>query len=150
MPDMSLPNIPILRRGQVYTSLDTVELKSVRTGETVALVNHANAGIIRRDLRRQSRDALRAIPSSQMLAISKEAGKRFMEGTLPLGEGQTQTPQEYIEQLSSTSGLPYSLVKRNMAKINQVFTEMETILKGLTRGLDLNVLDKGFGEQAGV
>jgi hypothetical protein len=147
---MSLPNIPILRRGQVYTSLDTVELKSVRTGETVALVHHANAGIIRRDLRRQSRDALRAIPSSRMLAICKEAGQLFMEGTLPLGEGQTQTPQEYIEQLSSTSGLSHALVRRNMAKIYQVFTEMETILKGLTRGMDLSVLDRGYGEQSGV
>lgn len=147
---MSLPNIPILRRGQVYTSLETVELKSVRTGETVALVNHANSGIIRRDLRRPSREALRAVPMSRMLAICKEAGQVFMEGALPLGEGQTQTPQDYIEQLSATSGLPHSLVRRNMAKIHQVFTEMEIILKGLTRGMDMSVIDRGYGEQSGV
>lgn len=147
---MSIPNIPILRRGQVYTSLETVELKSVRTGETVALVNHANPGIIRRDMRRPSREALRAVPMSRMLAICKEAGQAFMEGTLPLGEGQTQTPQDYSEQLSATSGLPHALVRRNMAKIHQVFTEMETILKGLTRGMDLSIIDRGYGEQSGV
>src|SRR5262249_27130994 len=93
---------------------------------------------------------LRTLPSSRMLAICKEAGQLFMEGTLPLGEGQMQTPQEYSEQLSATSGLPHALVRRNMAKIHQVFTEMETIVKGLTRGMDLSVIDKGYGEQSGV
>lgn len=147
---MSLPNIPILRRGQIYESLEKVELKSVRTGESVAQVHHANAGLIRRDLRRPSRDALRAVSMTRMIALCKEAGQLFMEGTLPLGPGQTQSPQEYVEQLSATSGLPYTLVRRNMQKIYQVFTEMDRILAGLTRGMDLSVLDRGYGEQAGV
>ena len=67
-----------------------------------------------------------------MLQICKEAGTLFMEGALPLGKGQTQTAADYIEQLSATSGLPHALVRRNMAKIYQVFTEMETILKADT------------------
>jgi hypothetical protein len=73
-----------------------------------------------------------------------------MEAALPLGEGQTQSPQEYVEALSATSGLPHALVRRNMTKIHQVFTEMPTILRGLTRGMDLNIIDQGSGEQAGV
>lgn len=147
---MTLPNIPVLRRGQVYDSLEKVELKSVRTGEPIATVGQANAGIIRRDLRRPSRDALRAIPTAKLLAISAEAGQLFMEGDLPLGNGGAQSPQDYIESLSATSGLPHSLVRRNMAKIHQVFTQMPTILCGLTRGLDLEILDRGMGAQAGV
>jgi hypothetical protein len=37
-----------------------------------------------------------------------------------------------------------------MAKIHQVLTQMPTILRGLTRGLDTAVIDQGIGEQAGV
>src|SRR5579871_4457296 len=147
---MNLPHIPILRRGQIYDSLDRVELTSVRTGEPVATVSQANAGLIRRDLRRSSRDALRAVPVERLLTLSAEAGRLFMEADLPLGEGCTQSPGAYIEALSATSGLPHTLVRRNMAKIHQVFTEMPTILRGLTRGLSPDVLDNGIGEQAGV
>jgi len=49
--------------------------------------------------------------------------------------------------LSLTSGLPHSLCRANMAKIYEVFTEMEGIVCGLTRGLDLGVIDEGLGTQ---
>jgi hypothetical protein len=147
---MALPHIPILRRGQVYESLDRVALTDVCTGEPVATVSQANAGLIRRDLRRTSRDALRAVPVARLLALSAEAGRLFMEADLPLGEGQPQSPDAYIQALSASSGLSHALVRRNMAKIYQVFTEMPTILRGLTLGLDPAVLDTGIGAQAGV
>src|SRR2546421_7536233 len=116
---MALPHIPILRRGAAYDSLDKIELADVCTGETVATVSHANAGLIRRDLRRSSREALRAVPIERLLAISAEAGRLFMEADLPLGEGETQSPGAYIQALSACSGLPHALVRRNMAKIHQ-------------------------------
>lgn len=149
---MSLPHIPVLRRGETYSSLDRTELKNVRTGETVAQVSQANAGIIRRDLRRISsaREALAEIPVSQLLEICDQAGRFFMEGSLPLGDGGVQTPEAYIRCLSATSGLPFALVRRNMEKIHQVFTEMPVILRGLTRGMDPCVIDTGSGEQSGV
>jgi hypothetical protein len=147
---MSVPHIPALRAGRPYESLDKAEIKSVRTGETVAVISQVNAGVIRRDLRKQSRDALKALTVQQLIDISREAGRLFMEGELPLGEGETQTPQQYIDSLCHTSGLPHALIRRNMAKINQVFTEMGTILAGLTRGMDPSIIDRGFGEQAGV
>src|SRR5688572_29732001 len=120
---MSLPEIPVLRAGRPYESLDKVELKSVRSGETIALINQANAGLIKRDLRRQSREALKAITVEQLVALSGKAGELFMTATLPLGERGTQSPELYIESLSHTSGLSHALVRRNMAKIHQVFTE---------------------------
>lgn len=147
---MTIPQIPILRKGKLYESLDKVEIKSVRTNETVAIVDQANSGIIKRDLRNTNRDSLQALSVEELLAITCEAGQHFMEGNLPLGSGQTQSPQDYMKSLSATSGLPYSLIRRNMGKIHQVFTEMPTILRGLTRGLDLKVIDTGFGEQAGL
>lgn len=148
---MTIPHIPVLRHGKPYESLDKVELKCIRSGETVAQISQANAALIRRDARRQAEThaALRALSAEELVAISEKAGQLFMEGTLPLGEG-TQTPEEYIHQISSTTGLPHSLVRRNMAKVHQVFTNMATIIRGLTRGLDLSVIDHGTGEQAGV
>src|SRR5690349_5097782 len=124
---MSVPHIPVLRAGRPYESLDKAEIKSVRTGETVAVISQVNAGAIRRDLRKQSRDSLKALTVQELVKISREAGRLFMEGELPLGDGATQTPQQYIDSLSHTSGLPHALIRRNMAKINQVFTEMATI-----------------------
>jgi hypothetical protein len=147
---MSIPHIPALRKGQPYESLEKAEIKSVRTGETVALVSQVNAGIIRRDMRRSSRDALKDIPVERLLAMSAEAGRLFMEADVPLSDGQTQSPQQYVEALSATSGLPYALVRRNMGKIHEVFTQMPTILRGLTRGLDPGIIDTGTGEQSGV
>ncbi|MBC7806540.1 MAG: aldehyde dehydrogenase [Akkermansiaceae bacterium] len=147
---MATPYIPILRKGQPYDSMDRNELKSVRSGEAAGTVSMANGALIRRDLRKPTRDMFADVTVTQLLDMSKEAGRLFMEATLPLGNGTTQTPQEYIEALAATSGLPHSLIRRNMAKIHQVFTEMPTILKGLTRGMDPEILDKGYGKQDGV
>lgn len=150
---MSLPHIPVLRRGEVYESLERVEVTNVRTGEPLATISQANAGLIKRDLRRigAAREVLRAIPAKRLIEIFAAAGDLFLSGELPLGtEGQTQSEPDYIATLSATSGLPHALVRANMLKIYQVFTEMPTILRGLTRGLDLEVIDEGFGEQLGV
>ena len=71
--------------------------------------------------------------------------------SLPLGDrGHTQSPQQYVETLSATSGLPWVMVRRNMAKIHHALTHMRTVLTGLTRGLDLSIIDRGFGEQFGT
>lgn len=147
---MAIPHIPALRRGQNYTSLDKTEIKNVRTGEIVAEVSQVNAGLIKRDMRRSTRSALASLTTTQLLEISKRAGDLFMEGTLPVGDSGTQSAQDYLESLSATSGLPHSLIRKNMAKIYEVFTEMSTILSGLTRGMDLDIIDKGAGRQNGV
>jgi acyl-CoA reductase-like NAD-dependent aldehyde dehydrogenase len=45
--------------------------------------------------------------------------------------------------------MPYSLVRRNMQRVAGVMREMRTVLRGLTRGLDMSVLDAGYGEHGG-
>src|SRR6185436_3871289 len=88
---------------------------------------------------------------AQLMEISAKAGELFLNGTFPLGDkGHTQTPQQYIETLSSTSGLPHVMVRRNMTKIHYALTHLKEILNGLSRGLDLSILDKGTGEQFGT
>ncbi|GMV98132.1 MAG: aldehyde dehydrogenase [Phycisphaerae bacterium] len=148
---MACPHIPILRRGVAYESLDAIELTDLRGGGPVARISQANGGIIRKDLSRigAGREALRRLSTRALLAVFREAGERFMNADLPLGEA-AQSPQAYVESLCATSGLPHALIRRNMAKIHQVFTEMPAILRGLTRGLDFKLLDDGAGEQDGI
>src|SRR5690606_23296551 len=102
----NVPHIPALRRGRPYESLETIEVKDFRTGETLAHVSQVNAGIVRKDLARvsESQAALKKFPVAQLIDLCARAGEQFFNATLPLGDkGHTQSPQEYIETLSSTS-----------------------------------------------
>jgi len=149
----NIRHIPAIRRGRPYESLDRVEVKDHRSGEVKATVSSVNAGIIRKDLQRiaESRAALRKLTVRRLIDICVKAGDLFVDGALPLGDkGHTQTPQQYIETLSATSGLPHVMVKRNMAKIHQALASMKMVLNGLTRGLDLSIIDRGHGEQSGT
>ena len=114
-------------------------------------MSQVNAGTIRRDLLQigKAREALARFSTRDLVEISAKAGELFLNDELPLGEGSTQSSQEYLETLSSTSGLPHVMVKRNMDKIHYALTHLELILNGLTRGIDFSILDKGHGEQAG-
>jgi hypothetical protein len=146
---MTVPHIPALRRGRAYESLEQSNIVDCRGGEVLATLSQVNAGIVRKDLALmgESRDALKKFSVRQLLEISAKAGAQFLEGTLPLGGGVTQSPGQYVESLSASSGLPHVMVRRNMAKIHAALTNMPAILNGLTRGLDLTVLDKGYGER---
>jgi acyl-CoA reductase-like NAD-dependent aldehyde dehydrogenase len=149
---MSVPHLPALRKGAPYESLEKVDVKDHRTGEVLAQVSQVNAGILRRDLARigSARASLKKFTCNQLIEISKKAGELFLGATLPLGDkGHTQSPEDYRSTLSRTSGLPHNMVNRNMAKINDALANMRTVLNGLTRGLDLTIIDEGFGEQAG-
>ena len=149
----SVPHLPALRRGQAYESLDTLEVKDFRTGEVKAVVSQVNAGIVRKDLARvaEGQAALKKFSVAQLIEVCAKTGEQFLNGSLPLGDkGHVQSPQQYIETLSSTSGLPHVMVRRNMEKIHLALTNMQTVLNGLSRGLDLSILDKGSGEQFGT
>lgn len=150
---MNVPHIPVLRLGRGYESLDKFEVKDHRTGELKAMVSSVNAGIIRKDLGKvaSARAALKKFTCAQLIELSAKAGEHFLNGTLPWGDkGHTQSAQQYIETLSATSGLPHVMVRRNMGKIHHALTNMKTVLNGLTRGLDLSIIDAGFGEQFGT
>lgn len=145
-------HLPALRRGKPYASLDQVAVKDCRSGTQLASISQVNAGIIRKDLVRigESRAALKQLSCEQLIQVCQKAADLFVSATLPLGnEGQTQSPEDYNEALCATSGLPLALVQRNTEKIATALANMRLLLNGLTRGLDLAVLDQGWGEQAG-
>jgi acyl-CoA reductase-like NAD-dependent aldehyde dehydrogenase len=145
-------HLPILRHGVPYRSLDTVRVPHHRTREPFVEISQANPGLIRRDLlpasQEAARQALAALPVATLLGMCATAATIFEHDTLPVGD-DAQTPEEYVRQLSATTGMPHVLVRRNMRKIAGVLTEMPTVLRGLTRGLDLDILDRGHGAHAG-
>src|SRR5579862_9774171 len=140
-------HIPILRKGAAYRSLDVVRTPHYRTRENYVEISIANAGLIRRDLldQRTAREALAAIPTAELIAICGRAAGIFLNDSLPLGD-TAQLPEDYVKQLASTTGMPHPLARRNMRKIHAALSEMESVLKGLTRGVPFSVLDRGFGD----
>lgn len=130
--------------------MDIARVPHHRTRELLVEVSQANVGLIRRDLRDQARgrEALGKFSCQELLGICRRAAEHFAHDALPLGD-QMQAPEDYVRQVSATTGLPFVLVRKNMEKIRGVLTEMEQVLKGITRNLDLTVLDEGYGELNG-
>ena len=144
-------NLPILRWGQPYTSMELDEVVHFSTGEPIARVSRATGGMIQRDMRKaqRARDVLREIPMDELMTRVGVAGDLYSNGTLPMGDG-TQTPDEFARAQSATTGLPERMCRANMKKNAFVLAEMRSILTSLTRGLDFGVLARGFGEERGV
>jgi acyl-CoA reductase-like NAD-dependent aldehyde dehydrogenase len=143
--------LPILRWGQPYTSMDVDEVVHFQTGEPIAKVSRANGGLIQRDMRKaqRARDALRELPIDELIARAATAGELYANAELPMGDG-TQSPDQFVHAQSASTGLPERLCRANMKKNLFVLSEMRRILTSLTRGLDLDVLSSGYGEERGV
>ncbi|RIK67303.1 MAG: aldehyde dehydrogenase [Planctomycetota bacterium] len=141
-------HIPILRNGKPYESVDKVEIVHHATGEPVALVSQANSGMVTRDVARMNFHALDGLTVPQLMNISRKAAELFMTASLPLGDTM-QSFDDYIHQLSATTGMPQALCRNNAQKIHRVMHEIETVISGLTRGFDLSIIDQGFGLDGG-
>jgi len=143
-------HIPILRHGQPYKSLDLAVARHYRTREPFVAVSQANAGLIRRDLRDQklAREKLAELSTAELLDICGRAAESFLNGDLSLGD-DIQSPDDYVQQVSATTGMPHVMARRNMKKIHGVLAEMGSVLNGLTRNIAWDLLDRGFGEFEG-
>ena len=136
-------HIPVLRLGEEYRSLDTVNLEAVSNSSV--FTHTANPGLIRRDLLdiERSRAALDAVPADTLAGYCEEAAELFMNEELPVGDCK-QGPQEYIESLSALTKLPHTLVRMNMGKIHAAMSQIRTVIGGLTRNLPLELFDRGL------
>ncbi|MGH9875373.1 MAG: aldehyde dehydrogenase family protein [Pyrinomonadaceae bacterium] len=143
-------HIPILRQGEPYRSLDVARVQHHETRELFVEISQANNGLIRRDLRDQAaaRAKLAAFSTAELIDICKRAAEYFLNDSLPLGDS-TQTPEDYVRQISATTGMPHVLARRNMAKIHGALAEAGNVIDGLTRNIDWKILDRGFGQIEG-
>ena len=114
-----MQHIPILRHGRPYTSVETIEIVHHATGEPVATISQANSGLIARDIHRMDRNVLDAIPIVDLIAMSRKAGSIFINGVVPCGDA-SQTFEDYIRQLSATTGMPTSYCRANARKIFRI------------------------------
>lgn len=145
-------NIPVIRWGKPYESLEVDSVVHFGTGEPIAKVGQANGGIIQRDMRsaHRAREILCDIPQDELVKRIVKAAELYESATLPLGDGQ-QSPEDFARQQSASTGLPEHMCRANMPKNSFVLKNMGKILDCLTRGLDLNILTKGYGmESRGV
>src|SRR4026209_809544 len=140
--------LPVIRWGQPYDSLEVADVNHFATGEPIAKVSQAVGGIIKRDMRQaqRARDALLRYRTDELIAMLGKAADLYEHGTLPMGDG-TQSPDDFVHQQSASTGLPEHMCRANMAKNSFVLKNMAKILESLTRGLDLRILNQGFGEE---
>lgn len=142
-------HLPLLRAGKPYRTLTTATLRDVRTGDELGTVSQAIPGVIERDLLRaeDNRRVLDKSTVAELIDICHRAAELFSESDLPLYPGADVkfSADDYLSHLSATTGMPLALGHMNMAKITEVMGGIEGVLDGLTRGLDLSVLDGGWG-----
>jgi acyl-CoA reductase-like NAD-dependent aldehyde dehydrogenase len=144
--------LPILRWGQPYDSLQLDNVNHFVTGETLAQVGQAIPGMLAKDMKKaaRARHVLREIPCRDLVGMMKKAADLYRDATLPMGDGE-QSPDDFARQQSASTGLPEHMCKANMSKNHFVLSNMERILDCLTRGLDLDILSRGYGmESRGV
>ena len=145
-------NIPVIRWGKPYESLETREVVHFLSGDPIASVSQANGGLVTRDLRKsgRAREILRQFSCRELLDKVSKAADLFELENLPLGDG-SQSPDDFVAHQSATTGLPEHMCRSNMAKNSFVLRNMPEILDALTRGLDPEILNRGYGiESRGV
>lgn len=141
-------HIPILRHGRPYESVEKADLPHHVTREPVARVSQANSGMIRRDVLNMAADVLERFTIAELFAMCRKAGDLFLRASLPVGDDE-QSFEDYVAQLSASTGMPVTYCRNNAAKIHKVLDEIDVVVGGLTRGFDLSILDRGYGTHAG-
>jgi acyl-CoA reductase-like NAD-dependent aldehyde dehydrogenase len=140
--------LPVIRWGKPYESLEKQDVADFETGEVLARVHQANAGIFRMDMRKagQARAALRRIDPEELVGLCERAGEMYLRDTLPVGNGEL-SPEQFAKLQSASTGLPVNMCRANMEKNAYVLCNMRRILDALTRGLPLGILARGYGEE---
>lgn len=144
--------IPVIRWGKPYTSMEKAPVIHFETGEELAQMDQANGGLIKMDMRKaaKAREILLEFSIDELCEKAAKAAELFMTAELPLGNG-TQTPEDFCNIQSATTGLPVHMCAGNMKKNAFVMQNMKDVLDALTRGLPFDILTKGYGmEDRGV
>ena len=89
-------HIPILRHGTPYESIDKIEILHHATGEPVAQVSQANAGLITRDIGRMNDDVLESFTMRELLAMCRKAAEQFIGETLKATAGNREEAAEML------------------------------------------------------
>lgn len=141
----------LLRQGRPYESLDQQPLVDHRSGETLAMVSQANAGLIVADLLK-TKEARRSVcdrlGTLEAIEICERAAELFLTAELACGNS-LQSPDDFVQWQSATTAMPVAMCRLNMQKIYRAMKNAGAILSSLTMNLDFSILDQGYGHQGG-
>lgn len=137
-----------LRWGKPYDSLDFIDVIHFDTGHPIAKIGTVGGGIVTKDLRQaeKARDSLLQVPISELIKMCGKAADLYQNAALPVGD-KLQSVDDFVHQQSASTGLPEHMCRSNMQKNAFVLANMEHILTCLTRGLDLSILSRGYGDE---
>ncbi len=137
-----------LRWGQPYESLDLTDVVHFDTGQPIARVGNIGGGIVGRDMRQahKARAALLQLSTDDLISRCKQAAELFESAPLTVGDS-TQTVEDFVHQQSASTGLPEHMCRANLKKNSFVLGNIDQILDCLTRGLDLSILSRGYGDE---
>ncbi len=137
-----------LRWGKPYESLDFNDVVHFDTGEPIARIGTVGGGIVGRDMRtaHQAREALLQLTIDDLIERCKQAAVLFESADLKVGDSM-QSVTDFVHQQSASTGLPEHMCRSNMSKNSFVLSHIDQILDCLTRGLDLSILSRGYGEE---
>lgn len=140
--------LPALRWGKPYESLEHHDVVHFDTGEPIAKISMVGGGIVGRDLRKAqtARDALRQLSSDELINRCKRASELFSSAELPMGDTR-QSVDDFVHAQCASTGLPEHMCRSNMGKNAFVLSHIDEVLDALTRGLDLDILARGYGEE---
>ena len=145
-------HLPVYRWGKPYESLEIADVVHFHTGEPVAKVSQANGGIIQRDLKKgvDSAKCAARVASGPALDRLRESGRALWYRHAADGRRRA-IARRFCALQSASTGMPENMCRANMEKIQFVLSQSREILAALTRGLDLEILRRGYGtEDRGV
>jgi acyl-CoA reductase-like NAD-dependent aldehyde dehydrogenase len=137
-----------IRWGKPYKSLELQDVIHFDTGEPIAKIGQVNGSMVQMDMRKadNARIALRKLSPTELLQRIAKAADFFENGVVPVGDAQ-QSVDDFVHQQSASTGLPEHMCRSNMKKNAFVLRNMPKILDCLTRGLDLEIFSRGYGEE---
>ena len=144
--------MPLLRPSGPYVASDETVPLHVQSGEPLARISRANAGLIKRDAARwPSREQIfQGLDTNAMVAICGKAARIFLEDDLPWdAAGSVMSFEKYVATLSGSTGMPQALCRANAGKIAHALGAMSEILDGLTRDLPPKAWESVCGENGG-
>ena len=140
--------LPVIRWGQPYDSLEVAEVNHFATGEPIAKVSQAGGGIIKRDMRQaqQARDALLPILLPRADRDARQGGRSLR--ARHAADGRRHAVARRFRASAVGQHRPARAhVPGQHGEEFFVLKNMEKILDCLTRGLDLEILSRGYGEE---
>jgi hypothetical protein len=146
--------LPALCFGSRYQSMTRHPVVDLGNNEVLATLGLVLGTRIGRDckflgLPAKAKRKLQRIPIRDRIKMSVKAADFFERATLDCG-GQAQSPADYTDLVSRTSGLPVSLVQANTGRIGAALRKTGAVIKGLSGGLPLDIFDTGVGKHAGT